>query len=118
MSSIKGKRGAHWDASGHLRRKFDATRQEHAEERAIDPNPLGFLLDARAAGSSGLQSGEQFLESATSAENGAQDAADQLVTEELGGPFVETSASTEVAKEEGGAEQADEAPPGDGVPET
>lgn len=41
---------------------------------------------------------EQFLSSATSAEDVAPDELDQEVPEESGGPFVETSGSTEFAR--------------------
>ena len=38
------------------------------------------------------QMAEEFLMSATGAEDAGQDTRNQMVTEELGGPFVETSA--------------------------
>jgi hypothetical protein len=41
---------------------------------------------------------EEFLQSATSGEDAAEDMADQVVAEELGGPFVETSAQEEFAR--------------------
>jgi hypothetical protein len=40
---------------------------------------------------------EEFVHSATSGENQADEALDQIVPEEIGGPFVETSAEEEFA---------------------
>jgi len=42
---------------------------------------------------------EEFLQSATSAEEATEDVRDELVTEELGGPFVEDRASMEMARD-------------------
>lgn len=41
--------------------------------------------------------GEDFLRGATSGEDAEEDTLDQIVPEELGGPFVETNASDEFA---------------------
>ena len=41
--------------------------------------------------------GEEVVEKATSGEDEAEDALDQIVPEEQGGPFVETSGRTEFA---------------------
>lgn len=101
------KRRAHWDATGHVQPTYAAQQHEHS----ADPDPHGFLRDDRHdPASQSLQSGEQFVEDATSSSGGQQDAADQITSEELGGPFVETDAATElseVAPEDGPDEAAD-----------
>lgn len=95
MSSNTRKRRAHFDPSGHVQPKYEA--QQHA--RSADPDPRGFLRDdTHDPDSHSLQSGEQFVESVTSAANSPQDAADEVTSEELGGPFVETDAATELSK--------------------
>jgi hypothetical protein len=55
--------------------------------------------------------GEEFIHSATSGENQAEDTLDQIVPEEIGGPFVETSAEEEFA------DDVDESNPSDAEPE-
>jgi hypothetical protein len=54
---------------------------------------------------------EEFVHSATSGENQAEEALDQIVPEEIGGPFVETSAEEEFA------DDVDESNPADAEPE-
>ena len=54
---------------------------------------------------------EEFVHSATSGENQAEEALDQIVPEEIGGPFVETSAEEEFA------DGTDESNPSDAEPE-
>jgi hypothetical protein len=54
---------------------------------------------------------EEFVHSATSGENQAEEALDQIVPEEIGGPFVETSAEEEFA------DDVDESNPTDAEPE-
>ena len=58
--------------------------------RAFLPDPRGgsaFARDDLAE-----QMAEEFLMSATGAEDAGQDSRNEMLTEELGGPFVETSA--------------------------
>ena len=54
---------------------------------------------------------EEFVHAATSGENQAEEALDQMVPEEIGGPFVETSAEEEFA------DDIDESNPADAEPE-
>jgi len=54
---------------------------------------------------------EEFVHSATSGENQAEETMDQVVPEEIGGPFVETSAEEEFA------DDIDESNPVDAEPE-
>jgi hypothetical protein len=54
---------------------------------------------------------EEFVHSATSGEEQVEEALDQMVPEEIGGPFIETSASEEFA------DGTDESNPEDAEPE-
>ena len=54
---------------------------------------------------------EEFVHSATSGEDHTEDALDQMVPEEIGGPFLETSAEEEFA------DDIDESNPEDAEPE-
>jgi hypothetical protein len=50
---------------------------------------------------------EEFLQSATSGEEVGEDVRDEIVTEELGGPFVEDRASMELARDVDGSNPKD-----------
>jgi hypothetical protein len=50
---------------------------------------------------------EEYLESATRGEDAVEDALDAIVPEELGGPFIETSAAVEYALDADGANPVD-----------
>ena len=54
---------------------------------------------------------EEFLQAATSGENQSEETQDQVVPEEIGGPFIETSAEEEFA------DGVDESNPSDAEPE-
>jgi hypothetical protein len=54
---------------------------------------------------------EEFVHAATSGENQAEEALDQMVPEEIGGPFIETTAEEEFA------DGTDESNPADAEPE-
>lgn len=69
----------------------------HAGEAFLDPDPRGFLGRVSMGDELAERFGEQFLEIATSGENTEQELFDQMVPEEMGGPFVQTSAWTEFA---------------------
>lgn len=88
-------RAARWDSSGHLKVEYAGLQRACSVTRAVTPDPRAFLDEIGTNVSSGLQSGEQFLEAVTTAASGPQDSADQIVAEENGGPFLETSSSTE-----------------------
>jgi hypothetical protein len=70
-------------------------RQDDASAFLPDPR------DARPRSDDDLAEtlGEEFVETATSAEYNAEDVRDQFVPEEMGGPFVVERADRELAKE-------------------
>ena len=84
-----------------------------ANRAAADPGPSRTAISAAMMGTRSYQTprggpahtrddlaeslAEDFLQAATSGEDVAEESGDQVVPEELGGPFVETSASEEFA---------------------
>jgi hypothetical protein len=72
----------------------------HAHQRSDDAN--AFMPDpedgpARIADDLAENMAEEYLQSATSGEDAAEESQDQIVPEEIGGPFVETSGEEEFA---------------------
>lgn len=67
--------------------------------RDSEPDANAFIHSARHSNDDLAEAlGEQFLSSATSGEEAAEDAMNEQVTEEAGGPFVITSAGSEFAE--------------------
>ncbi|MEY4547952.1 MAG: hypothetical protein RL685_4147 [Pseudomonadota bacterium] len=58
---------------------------------------FAFLKGSRPVDTLARELGEQFVQSATSGEESEEQRRDELTTEELGGPFVVTSAEEEFA---------------------
>ena len=92
-------RRASKSASGRSRRGGGpAAPQRHQrsdDANAFIPDPEGGRAHTRDDLAESLA--EDFLQAATSGEDAAEEAGDEVVPEELGGPFVETSASEEFA---------------------
>lgn len=71
-------------------------RHERSDDgNAFIPDPEGGPAHTRDDLAESLA--EDFLQAATSGEDVAEESGDEVVPEELGGPFVETSASEEFA---------------------
>jgi hypothetical protein len=89
-SAIKNPNGKH---PPHAVRRSDAGR-------AFLPDPYdGAGAPARTGVSLAETLAEEFMVSATSAEEMTEDDRDQMQTEEVGGPFTETTAEEEFATE-------------------
>jgi predicted DsbA family dithiol-disulfide isomerase len=85
------------DGSGHLDPAYEAAlRAETGHARGRD-DARAFLGGARSTESLSEQLGEEFVETVTGAQDEGAEVFDQVVPEETGGPFVETSGSTEFA---------------------
>jgi hypothetical protein len=82
-------------------------RADSADAFIRNPDDGGMSVDDDLAESLA----EEFVHSATSGENQGEEAQDQIVPEEIGGPFVETSAEEEFA------DDIDESNPSDAEPE-
>lgn len=85
------------DGAGHLDPAYEAAllaETGHARER---DDGRAFLNRARSAESLSEQLGEEFVETVTGAQDEGEEVFNQVVPEEEGGPFVETSGNTEYA---------------------
>lgn len=69
----------HWDSSGHLKHAFAAILRAEAAGRSLDPNPGGFLGRRTEIPPYDAQSGERFVRTITSGQNGLQDRTDRSV---------------------------------------
>jgi hypothetical protein len=85
----------HRDATGHV--DADYQRRVLAEARSRRSSDSAFVTGFRTVDSLAEELGEAFLESATSGEESEPERRDQVLPEELGGPFVRTRASQEFA---------------------
>jgi hypothetical protein len=77
------------DGTGHLNAKYESELHARSEDRETDP--VGFVARPRSGDDMVEELGEGYVASATSGEYEAEDTQNQDVTEEVGGPFVETS---------------------------
>jgi len=80
--------------------RIDPTYGAELLARSGRPEPEGtsFLVGPRSGDDLAEELGEEFVETATSGEHEGEEAQDQVVPEESGGPFVVTSAGTEFAR--------------------
>jgi hypothetical protein len=85
------------DGSGHLDPKYAADLRARSRETPRDETS-GFFEDPRTQDDLAEVLGEEFVGGATSGEGAGEDVANQEVPEEVGGPFVVTSANTEFAE--------------------
>lgn len=85
------------DGAGHLNPEYEAHLL--AMSRAgREPEHGAFVDDTQAQSDPGaLELAYEYVESATAAQSEGQEMLDLQLTEEEGGPFVETSAQTEFA---------------------
>jgi hypothetical protein len=83
------------DHAGHLDPKYAAGLRRRGNHPAADP--ASFIDGPRSKDDLVEELGEEFVQQATSAEHEGEDLADQYVSEERGGPFVETGANQEFA---------------------
>jgi hypothetical protein len=87
------------DATGHLEPKYAADLHAKSGKDAKGNDPAFIGGRARSTDELAESLGEEFVESATSAESTAERSPnDDIVTEESGGPFVVTNAKIEFAK--------------------
>jgi hypothetical protein len=84
------------DHAGHLDPRYAAELRRQSGRPT--PEPDSFVNRPRSKDDLVEELGEEFVGQATSGEYEGEDLQDQQVAEERGGPFVETSASTEFAE--------------------
>ena len=93
----KTSRVDHRDGAGHLSPAYAASLYERASLRAENTSERAFVRGTWSADPSAEGSGEEFVRTVTSGEDGGEGELDDVTMEERGGPFVETSAATEFA---------------------
>jgi hypothetical protein len=81
------------DRAGHIDPKYGRALRRLSEPPERDPE--SFIEDARASDDLSEEMGEEVVATATTGEYEAEDVREQDVPEEVGGPFVETSAREE-----------------------
>ncbi len=84
------------DRAGHLDPRYAAELRSRIDREPTDPK--GFISRARSKDDLVEGLGEDFVGTATSGEYEGQDAQNEYVTEERGGPFVETTGGQEFAR--------------------
>lgn len=85
------------DGSGHIDPTYRKELLEQSEGSTTPEDDRAFLDGAQSGDTLAEQLGEEFVESATSGQDEGDEKFEQVVPEENGGPFVETSANTEFA---------------------
>jgi hypothetical protein len=95
MSRRLSKKASHSPGNKPISRPFAHRHERSDDGNAFFPDPEGG--PARTSDELAESMAEEFLQAATSGEDTAEDVLDQVVAEELGGPFVETSALEEFA---------------------
>lgn len=86
------------DGAGHLDPAYAQKLRELSEESAPEKDGIAFLAEARSSDPLAEELGESFVRAATSGEDDETAVLDQVVTEELGGPFVPTTGADEYAE--------------------
>lgn len=86
------------DATGHLNPAYEAQLLANSREMAAPrDDDEAFLTSAIRRDPLAEELGEGFLRSATGAEDDEEDSLEEVVPEESGGPFVETTGAVEFA---------------------
>ena len=86
------------DATGHLNPKYAADLRAKSREGTHRDDGVAFLEKPKSRDPLAEALGEEFLETATSGEEATTEDLNRDVPEELGGPFIETSAREEFAR--------------------
>jgi protein-disulfide isomerase len=115
LPAVKPARGAakefkRRDGSGHLDPDYQRWLLQESGRSPNDGDDRAFIDGMRSKDALAEQLGEEFLESATSGQDEGEELFDQVVAEENGGPFLETSGGTEFADDDD-PPNIDEAPP-------
>lgn len=86
------------DHAGHMDPKYASGLRALGGDSDVPERTNAFLTNSRSKDDLAEELGEEFVEEATSGEHEGEEIAGQSVPEELGGPFVVTSADTEFAE--------------------
>jgi hypothetical protein len=85
------------DGTGHLSPKYASELRALSRESAEPKDAASFIEGANSRDPLAEELGEDFVKSAVSGEGSVEESLEQVVAEERGGPFVETTAGQEYA---------------------
>jgi hypothetical protein len=85
------------DATGHLAPQYAADLHARSQESAEPKDAQSFVRGNKSQDPLAEEMGEAFVKTAISGEDTEEDTLNQVVPEESGGPFVESSGGTEFA---------------------
>jgi hypothetical protein len=85
------------DATGHLSAEYASGLRAMSKESAEPKDAASFVHGSKSLDPLAEERGEDFVKTALSGEDSTDDTLDQVVPEERGGPFIETTAGTEFA---------------------
>jgi hypothetical protein len=85
------------DATGHLDPQYAADLLANSRAQAEPKQDAAFFSSAIRRDPLAEELGEAFLRTATGGEDDEEEALDQIVPEESGGPFIETTGAIEYA---------------------
>ena len=85
------------DGAGHVAARYVADLKARSQASAERKPPVAFFDADLSRDALAEELGEAFVRTATSGEDEEEDRLDQVVPEELGGPFVETTSEREFA---------------------
>ncbi len=85
------------DGAGHLDPAYEAALLAESGHARSPDEARAFLGRARSSEALSEQLGEEFVETVTGAQDEGEEVFNQVVPEDSGGPFVETTGSTEFA---------------------
>jgi len=87
----------HRNGAGHLDPIYEAELRMRVRDRARASYERAFISGASSTDASAGESGDEFVWTVTSGEDGGESTLDDETSEERGGPFIETSGSDEFA---------------------
>ena len=87
------------DATGHLDQDYARDLRRSSQENVEHDDDRAFLVGKNAEDPTAQELGREFVETVTSGEDEGVELRDQDVSEELGGPFVSSTAGQEFADE-------------------
>lgn len=86
------------DGAGHLDPLYAESLRKLSQESTPQSSPEGFIPEGHSADPLAEELGESFVRAATSGEDDETERLDEVVVEELGGPFVSTTGAVEYAQ--------------------
>lgn len=87
------------DPTGHLDPSYARGLRRNSLENVEHDDDRGFLIGRKKDDALAQELGREFVETVTSGEDEGVELRDEVVTEEVGGPFVTTTRGQEVAEE-------------------